>query len=83
MMTFFIRRRGTVRARHVHEIDGPKRSAPLRPRDLVLAEQVLDATRVLPDHVILPLEHLRDVDADVVGGDAMLGGMLAQELEVL
>ena len=85
MMTFFasyvVRR--SVGAGDVDEVAGAQRAAPLRPRDLVLPEEELDALRVLRHDVVLALEHAREVDLDVADADAVLGGVLAQELDVL
>ena len=58
-------------ARHLDHIPGAQRPAPLRPRDLVLAKQELDALRVLPDDVVLPLEHRVEIERQLPDPDAV------------
>jgi hypothetical protein len=58
-------------------------AAPLRPGDLVLPEQELDALRVLRDDVVLPLQHAREIEAHAVEVDAVVLGVEARELVVL
>ena len=78
-----VRRRGAVGAGDVDEVAGAQRPAPLGPRDLVLPEQELDPLRVLRHDFVLALEHLREVDAQIADTDAVLGGVLAEELDML
>ena len=60
-----------------------ERPAPLRPRDLVLPEQELDALRVLPDDVVLALEHRREIERQLPDADAVRGRRVRRELVVL
>ena len=48
--------------RDVDDVSGPERAASLQPVDLVLAEEELDAARVLRDHFVLAPEHLVQVE---------------------
>ena len=58
-----------------------QRPAPLRPRDLVLPKQELDALRVLPHDVVLPLEHRREIERQLPDPDAVRRRGVLSELD--
>src|SRR5262249_55591727 len=50
---------------HVHHVAGAEGSKSLRPRDLVLSKQEFDSLCVLPNDVVFPLEHRRQVEREL------------------
>ena len=82
----FFQRGGPPRAtagRHLDDVPRLQRPAPLRPRDLVLPEQELDALRVLPDDVVLPLEHRREIERQLSDADAVRRRRVSSKLVML
>jgi hypothetical protein len=77
-----IRRGSPGRAGDVHHIRGGEGSPALGPRHLVLLEQELDAARILADHVILALQHLRQIELYSAQFDPVILRMAPRELEV-
>src|SRR5262249_47035727 len=78
-----VRRDRAVGRGDVDDIAGFEYAAALGPRDLVLAEQELDAFRVLPDDIVLALEHPGKIERNNARMDAVVRGMELRELEML
>src|SRR5262249_22225112 len=47
------------------DVPRPQYAASLRPRDLVLTKQKLDAARVLPHHFVLSAEHRCEIECEI------------------
>jgi hypothetical protein len=76
-------RRRSIRSGDFHDVAGAECSFPLRPDDLVLLEEELDALGVVRDDGGLSLLHRREVERNLTDGDAMLSCVQPHELVVL
>src|SRR5258706_11850929 len=73
----------SVGAGDIDQVAFLERAATLRPRHLVLAEQVLDAPGVRPNDGILPRHHRRQIQLHVTDFHPVLGRMQLGEFEML
>jgi hypothetical protein len=75
--------RDRLLVRHADDVARFERPEALRPRDLVLSEQELDAFRVLADDVVFSLEHRRQIERQLADADAVRGRRVLSKLVML